>query len=164
MDVAARALFAGDGLGEEARAETERCRDLLDGELEQRGIVRRLQTGTRRNVELEQPGARLRVDGAELDPQSLERRPETRDEVVEAQDLADAVADPARERLTGRVAQPDLVLERGQRVVAELGQCAERASQDFAGCGLTRTAVRPERRCETDAPAEPPGQLAKAVR
>ena len=118
MDVAARALFAGDGLGEEARAETERCRDLLDGELEQRGIVRRLQTGTRRNVELEQPGARLRVDGAELDPEPLERRPETRDEVVEAQDLA-GKRQSARLLVQGRDAA-DLASDSGEEMVLQV--------------------------------------------
>jgi hypothetical protein len=72
------------------------------------------------------------VDGAELDAERLERRREPRHELVEAEDLADAVADPARDGLARGVADPDLVLECGERVVAELCQCREGGPQHLA--------------------------------
>ena len=53
-----------------------------------------------------QAGAGLGVHGRELDFECLERRKQLRDELLEAGDLRQAVADSARQRLSLAVAKP----------------------------------------------------------
>ncbi len=71
--MSARALLAGNRLGEEAGAEAERLRDTLDGELDQRRVVGRAQALLRGQVQLKEAGAGLGVDRRELDSQRVER-------------------------------------------------------------------------------------------
>src|SRR5439155_15102657 len=107
MHVTARALLTRRGLREEAGAEAEGRGHLLHGHLQEDGVVGGLQPGPRGDVQLEQPRPGFRVHGAELDPEPAERRREPRHELVEAEGLADAVAEPTRERLAVRVAKAD---------------------------------------------------------
>ena len=94
MHVPALPRPPGFGLGEKARPQAHRRRHLLDGELYESGLVGCLQAPPGRDVQLEQAGPRLAVDGDELDAQPVEGRPQSFDEVVEASDLGEAVADP----------------------------------------------------------------------
>ena len=132
VDVAAGALLARVRLGEEAGAEAHRGREVFDGHLRQGGVVGRAQRRARSEVQLEQPRPSFGVDRVELDAQRLERRRERAHKRLETPDLGQAVAQPARKRFVVRIPEPDLVLDRGNGLVAQLGQATQDAAQDLA--------------------------------
>ena len=75
----AGSFFTGRCLGQEARLHPHRAGELFDRELGVGGVVARLQRGAGRQVQLDQPGRRLRVHGGELDPEIVERGPQRAD-------------------------------------------------------------------------------------
>src|SRR6185503_4898553 len=146
MQVSARALLAGNRLGEEAGAEAQRLRDTLGGELDERRVVGRAQALPRGQVQLKETRAGLSVDRSELDSQGVEGRRQGRDKLVIPPRLDDAVADPGRERPALRVPDPQLVLEGSPRLVAELADALEGVSEHFPCRELARRAVPPRGR------------------
>ncbi len=163
MQVSARALLAGNRLGEEAGAEAERLRDTLGGKLDERRVVGRAQTLPRGQVQLKEARAGLSVDRSELDSQGVEGGRQGRDKLVIPPRLDDAVADPGRQRPATGVPDPHLVLEGGPRLVAELADALEGASEHLPCRELARRAVPPRGRREADAPPWPPGELVQRL-
>src|SRR5258706_11032426 len=131
VDVAARALLSRRRLREERRGQAKSRGHLLDRELGVDRIVGGLQRGTRREIELEQTRSGLRVDGGELDSQSLEGRAQPGHESVESAQLGEAVADDAGRKPAGlAVADADLVLDGREYVVAQLRHLRHRSTED----------------------------------
>ncbi len=163
MNVPARPLFTGSRLGEEAGAQAHRSRELLDGELQQRSVVRGAEPAPWTQVQLQQSGAGFRMHRRQLDPQPFERRHEACHEGLEATELGEAVADPTRERMALRVPQPDLVFEGRHHLVAEVFHRSEGSPQHRPRGELAGGAVGPAGRRQTDAPALPPPQVVKGL-
>src|ERR1700686_1903862 len=157
----ARPFLARRCLGEKARAQTHRRREVLDRHLGQRGGVSGTKGGSGSEVQLQEPWPSLRVNGGQLDSQGLKGRSEGAHKGIESAQLPQAVAEPAGEGLGIRIPQPQLVLDRGDGLVAELCQPGEHAAQDLTRRELARAAVRPAWGGEADLPARPPSQLVK---
>ena len=81
-------------------------------------------------------------------------------EMLEPRHLAEAVAEPARERAIVAVAQPDLVFDCRERLIAELAELLEHTAQGLARGKLARRPVGPRGRAQTDAPSLQPRELA----
>ena len=164
VDVPARALFASRRLREEAGAQAHRQRKVFDRHFQQRRVIGRPQSGASRQVQLEQPGCGFGVHGGELDTESIKRRDERGHKGLETPKLREAVAEPARQRTRFRIPQSHLILQRGQRLVTQVGQGDEHSPQHLARGELAGTAIAPTRRGQADSPARPPGQLVQRAR
>src|SRR5581483_5817509 len=119
VDVAARALLARRRLGQEAGPQSHGRRDLLDRELGVYGVIGSAHAAARGDIELEQSWTGLGVDGRKLDPQRFEGGHQCGDEPLKAGDLADAVAEPARQWPALVVTDANLVLERRPRLITQ---------------------------------------------
>ena len=160
VDVTARPFLAGHGLREEARPQAHRRRHLLRGELREHRAVGRRQPATGREVQLEEPRPGFGVHRGELDVERLECAHQRVHEPVVAADLAQAVADPARQRLAVLVPDTNLVLDGRHHVVAERRHVVEDRSVHLPGGEIARAPVGPRRRREADPPPEPPREVA----
>src|SRR5260221_3635422 len=104
------------------------------------------------------------MHGGQLHAQGFEGWPESAEKSVESAKLAEAVAKPARERLRLAIPKPQLVLDRRDGLIAELGQRGQHPAKDLARGELALPSVGPARSGEADLPARPPGQLVKGAR
>src|SRR3989441_7293977 len=100
----------------------------------------------------------------QLDAKGVKRRGERSDKGVEPLELGEAVADTGGQRAPIGIADPHLILQRGERLVAEFRQSSQNASKHLATGELARAVVEPARCCQTDSPARPPGQIVERAR
>jgi hypothetical protein len=164
VQVAAGALLLRVRLGEEARLQAERPRDLLDRRLDERGVVGGLHAATRAEVDLEQAGAGLGVHGGQLDVEGVQRALQLGGDLLERPDLTEAVADALAQRLVVLGApQAHLVLERGHRLEPEIGELVERVAQDVPRGEIARCPVAPLRRGDAQLPPRAPRHRAQRV-
>ena len=159
VHVTAGSFLPGCRLGEKARPHAHRPGELFDRELRVGGVVGRFEGGSGCEVELDQPWRRLGMHRRELDAQVVERRAQRADKRIERGHLARAVADPTRDQAIVFVAQAHLVFDRRHRVISDVLHLRQHAAQDFAGCELAASAVRPARGAEADPPAWSPAQV-----
>ncbi len=132
MDMPAGAFFARCRLGEEARAQAHRGRDIFDRQLGERRVIGGAKGGPSPEVDFEQTGAGFRMHRGQLDAQSFEGGHQSAEESVESAKLAQAVAQPARERLRLAIPKPQLILDRRDRLIAELGKTGQNPAKDLA--------------------------------
>src|SRR5260221_1246154 len=104
------------------------------------------------------------MHGGQLHAQGFEGWPESAEKSVESAKLAEAVAKPARERLRLAIPKPQLVLDRRDGLIAELGQRGQHPAKDLARGELALPSVGPARSGEADLPTSPPGQLVEGAR
>src|SRR5439155_10611276 len=150
-------------LREEAGPQPHRCGHALDPELQEDGIVGRGESPPCAEVELDQARTRFGVHSGELDPKPLQSADQLVEEAVIAPDLAEAVADAARRGLLLGIPDPDLVLDRGQHLVAELLDTGEDPPENFSCCEVARRSIGPAGCRQTDPPPRSPRQLPEGL-
>src|SRR5581483_10431443 len=156
------ALLPRAGFCEEARAQAQARRHLLGRELHHGGVVGGGEAAPVPEVELEQSRPGLGVHGGQRHAQTLERANQLVEEPIEPPDLVQAVADATRQRGALLVPDPDLVLDGGHHLVAEIGDVLKDRTEHLSG--RERPApVGPARGGQAHAPAGSPGHLAERV-
>jgi hypothetical protein len=116
----------------------QRCGQPLDPELQEGGVIGGREPSPRAEVELQQARARLGMDGRELDPEPVHGANELVEEAIVAADLVQAVADTGRRRVSLGIPDPDLILDRGHHLVAQIFRVGEDPPEDLARCEVAR--------------------------